>query len=294
MKMMKKIPVIFLALFIFIPQNIRAFNEDIELRINSKLKVSKLNLKQNNIILDISSDDVNGDYIKDNILIVGNKQEERCDNMKIIIQDGATREYYVSSLTSYNYGYAPKLFLGDFNGDKISDIFVSFFSGGSMSKPFYSIFSFKDNKSSYLFEQECFSKGLSFDITYEQKFLVKIYNKDISKYYSINVSEKKNTYIAEGIYDKKGKLLRTQTGFGEGLSELTPMDLDKDGVYELKAIQKLNGICSSDTLGYVKAIWKYEGSEMNLLSIDILPYAKAGETERIRRVVPVGNFKSYR
>lgn len=295
MKKNIKIPVIVLALFIFIPlYNVKAYEETTDFKINSELKIPKLKLKSNTFILDFKAEDVNGDKIKDNVLLVGCKEKNTAslfnEDIKIIVQDGKTKKYYKLSPGKIEFGRSGKLFLGEFNGDKVLDILVSIYSSGIKKNSTYSIISFKDNKAVYLFDQEHFSNGLCFDLRYVDDFKVNAFNKEASKFYLIDVSNKKHTYIQEGIYDKNGKTLKDQEGLGGFLEELTPVDIDKDGVYELKAIQELSGICNGDIIGYAKAIWKYENSHMNLLSLEILPYAKPGEMQKIKRVVPVGNF----
>ncbi len=295
MKKAIRIPVVFLALFLFIPfYNIKAYEGEEKFKINTELKVSRLKLKPNTFILDYKIDDINGDNIKDSILLIGCKNGKDNsaynEDIKLIIQDGKNNKYYKLSPGKIDFGYGGKLFLGDFNGDKILDVFASFNSGGSGGYSYYSIVSFKENNCKYLFDQEYFSKGLSFDINYADNFKINIFNKEVSKFYLVDALNKRNTYIYEGIYDKNGKMLKEQTGMEGALSELTPVDIDKDGIYELKAIQRLSGICHADTIGYAKAVWKYENSKMNLISLEILPYSKAGETKRVKTVVPVGNF----
>jgi hypothetical protein len=294
---MKKIliPVIALALFLALPLYYLSAEEDnIEDKINTEFKCSKLKIRKNTFILDYKFEDVNGDNIKDNIILIGHKFDEHASlliqEIKIIIQDGRTNKFYTISPGKLDRGYNAKLFLGDFEGDGVKDILVSI---GTKGGSYYSLFSFKNGKCKHLINEVEFSKGLAFNVNYLNDFKVSIINKDLNKSYILDVSNKKSTYISLGIYSNNGELLKGNKGSYDSISSLIPIDVDKNGVYELKSIQTIWGICQVDTLGYGKALWKYNGRKMALQNLEILRFASPGSKERFQRVIPVWMHSIY-
>jgi hypothetical protein len=288
-----KFPIVFLALFIFIPfYNIRA-EEVEEFKINSVLNVSSLKLKGINYIMDYKSDDVNGDYIKDNIVVIGRYSEElgpvQFEDIKLIIQDGKTKKYYKASPGRFTRGRNGRIFLGDFNGDNILDILLTF-NGRSTGYDWYSLISFNKNKAVHLFKQEDFNMGLSFDLNFTDGFNANVYSKELNKFYDVDVSNKKGTYGNLGIYSDRGELLKAQKGISNIVSEIRPVDIDKDGVYEIVMIQDLSGIVTADVIAYAKSIWSFKGTGIKLMALEIIPFATPGSLKKIQRIVPVGNF----
>jgi hypothetical protein len=295
MKEFIRVPIIILALFIVIPfYNIKAEERLEEYKVDSLLSVPKIKLKDNPYIMDYKYDDVNGDHIKDNIILVGSKNEELTDiereNIKLIIQDGKNKKYYKLSPGKFTRGNNGKFFLGDFNGDKVLDVFISICGEAAGEYPWYSLISFKDNKAKYLFEQQHFTLGLSFNIDFVDEYKISVFNRELNKFYKVDAANKKDTYSHLGIYDEKGELIKVQEGFSGAISELRPIDMDKDGVYEIIGIQSLSGVSSADIIGYAKSLWKCKDNSMKLLSLEILPYAKPGNLDKPQSVVPVNSI----
>lgn len=289
MKKIKIIPVIFLA-FIFLVPLYKAKSEDNEYKINSKFENS--NFKPNTVILDYKYEDINGDNIKDDVILIGNKEDKRSswsNKISLIIKYGKEKKYHNISIGKIDYGYNGRLFLGDFNGDKISDVFISLDS--QQNNRFYSLISFKGNKTKYLFNQEKFSLGIDFDIYYKDFFKVNILDKKYNSMFIEDMTSKKNIYIKEMIYNSEGKILKETKGFQEGFAELKPVDIDKDGIYELEGKQMLNGICAQDNIGCAKSLWKYNKSKMELMYLYVIPYDKIEINNYNQSVLPVIKIK---
>lgn len=291
---MKKIliPVMTLAFFLILPFYLLSAQEDnSKFKINTEFKCSKLKLKKDYIIIDYKFEDVSGDNIKDNIILIGHKFHDSntsfIEDIKVIVQDGKTNKYYSISPGKIDKGFNAKLFIGDFEGDMVNDILVSIETGESKSCYYYSLFSFKNDKCKYLIDEEEFSKGLIYNINYINDFKVSITNISLNKSYILDVSNKKYTYINLGLYSDNGELLKENKGSYDSISSLVPIDIDKDGIYELKTIQTLRGVRYADTIGYGKAVWKYSCKKMMPQSLEFLEYASPGSREKFQRVIPV-------
>lgn len=292
MKKIMIIPAVFLAFICFISNHrVKADDDTSEYKINSEFSNKKLKLKENNLILDYKLEDVNGDNVKDNVLLVGGKETDKetswSKNIVLVIQDGKNKKYYKTSIGKIDYGYNVRMFLGDFNGDRVSDVFISASNGEKGRTSSYSLISFKKNKVNCLINQEKFSKGMAFDLEYTEDFNVDIYSKKYNIEYLLDVSGKKDIYIDKKIYKNSGKVLKKTKGFHDGFVELRPVDIDMNGIYELRGVQRLYGICEADEIGYAKSLWKFDNSEVSLYKVYIVPYDKPENFNKVKRVVPV-------
>lgn len=214
-------------------------------------------------ILDFKRGDVNGDKIIDNVYLVGEKPSgigsPFVDNITLIIQDGKTKDFTRIPLKA-NAGYNPTIFLGDFTNDKVDDILVSIDSGGSGGLAFYYIYSFLDNEPQKIFDFEKFNKKYKYDVIYKDCYQVEVTSKDGSKKYTIDIKYKGEEYLSE-IYDERGKLKQPIEGWVNPLGGLYPIDFQRDGVYELYALQRIAGRYNADGLGYIQTSLEWNGKE---------------------------------
>lgn len=291
---MKKlmIPIIVLAVsFLFPILLVKAEGNSEEFKINSEFKCSKLKLKADTYISDYKYEDVTGDGVKDDIILVGYRRYDASCSLRekilVVVRDGNTEKYYAVSPGKIDGGISGSIFTGDFDGDRVSDIMVTIGTGGSGGCSWYSVFSFKKHRCKYLFEEEGFSKGFDFEVVYKDNYQIEVLNKSIKKLYVLDAENKKDTYTGLGIYSAEGRLLKLAKGSFDMISSLVPVDVDNDGVYELKSIQAVWGICHADTLGYAKTIWKYNSNKMEPQEFNILEFATPGNRQKKQKVIPV-------
>lgn len=202
--------------------------------------------------------DVNGDIIPDNVYLTGAKTPDSpfIRNITLLIQNGQTAALTRVHL-SENAGYNPKLFLGDFTGDGISDILISIDSGGSGAIMYHYIYSFVNNIPRLLFDFNSYNEEYRYDVTYMDNYKVEVISRRNNKKYIIDISGRGFEYLNE-IYYKDGRLKNPIDGFVNPLSGLYPVDFNYDNVYELLAYQKIAGRYNADSLGYVMntLVWK--------------------------------------
>ncbi len=208
--------------------------------------------------------DVNGDRIPDNVFLTGIRRPMSpfIQNITLMVQDGRTGRVTSVSL-SENAGYNPRIFLGDFNGDGVNDIFISIDSGGSGAIMYHYIYSFIDNIPRLMFDFNVYNEEYNYDVTYKDNFKVEVISNKNNKKYIIDISLKGQDYLNE-IYDENGKLKNPISGFVNDLSGLYPVDFNSDGVYELLAYQKIAGRYNADSLGYVLNTLRWENNRFVL------------------------------
>jgi hypothetical protein len=202
-------------------------------------------------VVSFARGDVNGDRIPDNVYLTGIKTPASPFTQNIIlnVQDGRTGEVKSVPLRE-NAGYNPTLFLGDFTGNGVDDIFMSIATGGSGGIMYHYIYSFVENTPQLLFDFNVYNEQYQYEVSYQDNYKVEVISKIYNKWYIIDISTKGAEYLNE-IYDENGKLKSPITGFVNPLSGLYPVDFDSNKVYELLAYQKIAGRYNADSLGYI-------------------------------------------
>lgn len=71
-------------------------------------------------LLGQAAGDVTGDLVEDKVYLVGRLKDGIASSVNLVMENGATGEFDRTAFTDVT-GYAAKLFIGDFNGDKIND-----------------------------------------------------------------------------------------------------------------------------------------------------------------------------
>lgn len=236
-------------------------------KINAPISIPELKLSKNTYISDYKCIDITGDNVKDNVILTGtkaNKDDIYFENLNIIVQNGKTKKNIKSSLGKHSGGYEPTIFLGDFTGDKMLDIFVKMPTGGSGGFIDYSIIKLNGNSLSVLWDSKNFNNEIDLTGKFKDNFMVSLSSKKLNKTFQIDLSPNKVQYIDTNVYDKDGKIKENIEPWMGGFSEVIPIDTDKNGTYELIAYQRIVGTCNADTLGYLQSEWKWDGKNIKL------------------------------
>lgn len=208
--------------------------------------------------------DVNGDKIPDFVYLTGNKISEGglVEQITLGIQNGATGAQGTIPLKD-NVGYNPTLFLGDFTGNGVDDIFVQIQSGGSGATTYDYIYSYVQDHPRLLFDSDVFNQQYQYSVTYKDNYKVEVVSKKNQTKYLIDLTLKGPEYLNE-IYDRNGKLKQPISGWVDPISGLYPIDYNSDGVYDLLAYQQIAGRYHADSLGYVVTQLKWNGHQFAL------------------------------
>src|SRR5665647_115140 len=197
------------------------------------------------VTLDVKYGDVNGDGVLDTVYLIGHNPDGSpgiyADHISIVIQDGRTKQQTAVHFQN-NEGYNARLFLGDFDKDRIPDILVSIDSGGSGGYGFFYMYSFKNNVVRKMFDVDSYNNSYIFKVNYEDNYKVSVSNTQLNVLFLIDISLKGPDYLV-GLYNEKGKLLKPVQGDVLALGALKPIAADEkmDG-YDLVAIQRVIGI----------------------------------------------------
>jgi len=146
-------------------------------------------------------EDVTGDGIPDNVYLTGIKTPDGLftQYITLVIQDGRT-DRFTNVPLSENVGYNPRLFLGEFTGEGIDDIFISIDSGGSGAIMYHYIYSFINNIPQLLFDFNSYNEEYKYEVTYKDNYKVEVVSRKNNKKYIIDISTRGDEYLHE-IYD---------------------------------------------------------------------------------------------
>lgn len=211
---------------------------------------ARTNMNPPNVV-SFARGDVTGDRVPDNVYLTGimTPASPFIQNITLLVQDGRSGELTSVPLRE-NAGYNPTVFLGDFTGNGVDDIFISIATGGSGGIMYHYIYSFVDNTAQLLFDFNVYNEQYQYEVTYQDYYKVEVVSMINNKKYIIDISTKGVEYLNE-IYDENGKLKSPITGFVNPLSGLYPVDFDSNKRYELLAYQKIAGRYNADSLGFV-------------------------------------------
>lgn len=222
----------------------------------------QLGLANNIYLLTAASDEVTGDNAVDAVLLVGVKTTEQdrfAQNIDIIVRDGKSGRFVTASLPDVS-GYESSLFIGDFDGDKVNDVMVTAPSGGSGGSTNHTIAAFPGFVPSVLFSNKD-NTGTTFSGHFLDNFQMELVNDATGRKTRVDIAGAKSRYIESGVYSANGKLLKSITPYAYPYGSLKPVDLNQDGTYELKGVQKVVGTNNADAVAHVYSYWQYNSSQ---------------------------------
>ncbi|WP_123053366.1 VCBS repeat-containing protein [Clostridium sp. JN-1] len=236
------------------------------------------NLFRGTSLIDMKFGDVTGDKIIDKVSLYGNKPDgqdsEFISNISIVIQNGHCNRTSIIT-PKFNEGYNPRIFLGDFNKDKIDDIKISIDSGGSGGYGVYYIYSFKNSIKQELFNFENYNNGYEYKVDYMDFYKVKVFCITLNQLFILDISYKSKEYLSQ-YYNKSGKLKEPVQGDVLSLGALIPIAAnEKNNSYDLTAFQRIIGTYNADTLGYVQNMLTWNGEKFTSYNISVaIPQSK--------------------
>lgn len=220
------------------------------------------------VIVSDAYGDVNGDGVIDYVYLTALKSLDPSsiylEEITLNIQDGITKEVYTTPLGgSGNSGYQPTVFLGDFTNDRLNDILISIDSGGSGALTFNYIYSFVDNQFKELFDFNQYNEQNQYAVNFLDQYQVRVQSLATGNSFLITIRDRGADYLAQ-IYDEDGRLKEATEGMADGVSGFYPVDMDRNGVYELQAYQRISGLYHADSFGYIINTLQWDGEKFTI------------------------------
>lgn len=221
------------------------------------------------IILERQTGDVTGDGKADGVFLIGRKPDSTskfADDLSIVIQDGASQNTITIKLPNVG-GYDSKIFVGDFSGDKVSDVFVKIPTGGSGGIIAHRIVTFIGGPQIFFGAEE--NKGVVIAGRFMEGFRAELAETVTKRKVTVDLANKRDRYVKANVYDANGAILREQSIQASSLGSLEPIDIDGDGTYELRGQQRVPGIANADTVANVYSTWKYQDGNWTAKQIEV-------------------------
>ena len=193
--------------------------------------------------------DLTGDGREENVALWGVRQEGGAlwRQVRLIIEDGASGRSTRLDLPE-NAGYEPRLFLGNLTSRTRQDVLVSMDSGGNGGVGLYALYRWDGARYALVFDSQAYNAALTYDIRYADHYAVRAESRMNGVAYWIDIAQRGSGYLSE-LYWDDGMLRAPVEGMVDPLSLLYPADVNRDGLLELIAWQRISGLYHADALG---------------------------------------------
>lgn len=228
------------------------------------------------LILDQKAGDVTGDGVPDLVYLTGKKQPDSpyIRQITLHVTDGQTRQTTAVVLPQ-NSGYNPTIQLIDVNGDRVQDILIVIDSGGSGAFIYSYVYSYLNNQPQALFDSDSYNQYHKYSVQYLDGFRARATSFQPQATYIIDLTYKGRDYLSE-IYTSSGQLKQPIQGDVNPLSGLYPVDFDRDGQFELMALQRITGRYNADGLGYFMNVLKWNRDRFDVSQQSVWIYGASG------------------
>jgi len=111
-------------------------------------------------IVAFAQGDVTGDGVSDNVYLTGVRTPDSPFIQQITLVVHA--------------GYNPRLFLGDFTGNKVNQILISIDSGGSGGIMYHFVYSYINNVAQIIFNYKAYNGLYQYTVTFKNNYKVEV------------------------------------------------------------------------------------------------------------------------
>lgn len=223
--------------------------------------------------------DLTGDGAPENLVLSGEQSAGSAywQNIELEITDGRTGRTARIPL-AHDGGYDPQLVLGSMTARDRVDALIALETGSSGAVGLYSVVAYQNGAYQTVFDSEQYAKRMRYRVQYLDQYVVRAESENTGMAYFIDLAGKDGDYLAQ-LYDENGVLRQPQTGFVDPVSLLYPADVNRDGLLELVAWQKISGLYHADALGdFITTLaWNGRAFTPTTQTVGILGYSKYSE-----------------
>ncbi|MCD6308231.1 MAG: hypothetical protein J7M24_04460 [Candidatus Latescibacteria bacterium] len=185
-------------------------------------------------------------------------------------KEGAAPDIAMKLPRDAGNGYEPRMYTVDFSGDGCDDVLMTAATGGSGGIQNGLVCSFCGASPCILFTTARPAipryKG-----AFEPNWKARLTVIETGESSVIDLSGRKEWYRETGVYDDSGRLLKEVELWGGGYGWIEPVDIDGDGVFELKGIQTAKGVANVDNIAHIESILRWDGGEWEIVTVTITP-----------------------
>lgn len=223
--------------------------------------------------------DLTGDGAPESLILSGEQSAGSAywQNIELEITDGRTGRTARVPL-AHDGGYDPQLVLGSMTARDRVDALIALETGSSGAVGLYSVVAYQNGAYQTVFDSEQYAKRMRYRVQYLDQYVVRAESENTGMAYFIDLAGKDGDYLAQ-LYDENGVLRQPQTGFVDPVSLLYPADVNRDGLLELVAWQKISGLYHADALGdFITTLaWNGRAFTPTTQTVGILGHSKFPE-----------------
>ncbi|MBM7600747.1 hypothetical protein JOC34_003158 [Virgibacillus halotolerans] len=168
---------------------------------------------------------------------------------------------------NYGGGYEPTLKFIDLNNDQVSDILYQSANDKNNNLNNYQLHTLNNGQ----LNEVSLPEQLYIDGKFMDDYHVQVKISPDSKPIDMNVKDRAETYIHQGIYDEQGKLLKSTPILIDPIAAFDPFIISESKGYGLKSYKQINGGYQNDQLGTVETTWYFEDNDWIILQSEWVP-----------------------
>ena len=168
--------------------------------------------------------------------------------------------------------------LGSMTARNRVDVLIALETGSSGAIGLYSVIAYQNGAYQTVFDSEQYAAQMRYRVQYLDQYAVRAESENTGMAYFIDLAGKDGDELAQ-IYEENGTLKHEQEGFVDPVSLLYPADVNRDGLLELVAWQRISGLYHADALGdFIGTLaWNGRAFALTTQTVGVLGYPISGE-----------------
>ncbi|MDO4536048.1 MAG: tetratricopeptide repeat protein [Clostridium perfringens] len=191
------------------------------------------------------------------------------ENCKIVIKNDEGNKEYSIGVSGYNF----KLFIGNFSGRHVEDIFVCGETGGSGGYVIGILYKYSNDELKEIFNGNNFFNEYNCKAKYLDYYKVNIICNSYKKEYTLDISDK-GKEVLESIYDGDGKVITNENPTVSYMNKIEVVSILEDNLLKLQIYERIIGSNNSQTLGYIRKLVSFNDSGYKVIEQDVVTKGK--------------------
>lgn len=222
------------------------------------------------VIIDAKDGNITDKFSQDKVILTGVKKFESSDyldDLVITINKDVSGDS-IEKKISYA-GYDLRLFLGDFNGDGVSEIMIKGLLEKSIGSYMFVVYAFKDDDLVEIYNHNRFNMMSKFDCKYLDNYRAEIISEKTKEKYIVDLSLRPRRYL-DLVYDDNGKLKENSNIKVTNLRNVYAIETDEMDIYNLALTQVVVGQDNEDLISTIESIVSLTNNIPKIKKIEVL------------------------
>lgn len=220
-------------------------------------------------IIDYQLQDITNDNIKDDLILLGDKENVNdvyAKNICLVIRDGNSGKYYDSNLKNMD-GYETNIQVKELTNDNVMELMITSNVGGGINNKLYTILRYENEKISEIFNtKNC--NGLNVKGEFLDNYSAKIKIEKVKNDINIDLTDQKEYYSKKRIYDENNKLINKDVKITTyPINNLEKIELEGKQI-GIKTYQNIMGVDKTDILDVIECTLKFEKNKFEVVQIE--------------------------